>query len=269
LVDLEAYLAGRFLSIMPLLGQVLLVVRRESDEGIVQVDHSESWEYAKFDFQHTRFFFFFFFFLFFWLKQRKLIGIDETPCAWSPVEFTTEAQLYHSTSPVSYLISLDPPRSSGKQSAISIDHVNQCFKLHAKIPGKKFPSWSGVEYPRLNNLKLFYAMGEGTTSAGNTHIVAVGGHCNHMTTVKKVEVALVEVEGLFSLENNTSKTPEVERLHSFPQPVKGRVRQRSVILHSASTSGQPSRENASSAWHHFARKVGLGCRMAKLHRWCR
>lgn len=116
-----------------------------------------------------------------------------------------------STVPLNVLhaVSFDPPLPVGKQSAISIGHVNQCVKVHAEIPDKSLRSWTGVTYPHN---KLSYAIGDGTTPAGNTHIVAFGGQFNHMNPDDDVGETLAAVKGLFAPENNNGKSPDVERL---------------------------------------------------------
>ncbi|KAK2599657.1 hypothetical protein N8I77_011392 [Diaporthe amygdali] len=116
-----------------------------------------------------------------------------------------------STVPLNVLeaLSFDPPLPIGKQSAISIGHVNQCVKVHAEIPDKDLRSWTGVTYPHN---KLFYAIGDGTTPAGNTHIVAFGGKFNHMNAEENVEDTLGAVKGLFAPENNNGRSPDVARL---------------------------------------------------------
>lgn len=116
-----------------------------------------------------------------------------------------------STVPLNVLhaVSFDPPLPVGKQSAISIGHVNQCVKVHAEIPAKDLRSWTGVTYPHN---KLSYAIGDGTTPAGNTHIVAFGGQFNHMNPEESVEETLGAVRGLFAPENNSGKSVDVERL---------------------------------------------------------
>lgn len=116
-----------------------------------------------------------------------------------------------STVPLNVLeaVSFEPPLPVGKQAAISIGHVNQCVKVHAEISDKGLRSWTGVTYPHN---KLSYAIGDGTTPAGNTHIVAFGGQFNHMNPDDNVEETLDAVKGLFAPENNNGKSPDVERL---------------------------------------------------------
>lgn len=129
---------------------------------------------------------------------------------------TREGQQYQadrliSTVPLNVLeaLSFDPPLPIGKQSAISIGHVNQCVKVHAEIPDKDLRSWTGVTYPHN---KLFYAIGDGTTPVGNTHIVAFGGKFNHMNAEENVEDTLGAVKGLFAPGNSNGRSPDVARL---------------------------------------------------------
>lgn len=116
-----------------------------------------------------------------------------------------------STVPLNVLdaVSFEPALPVGKKSAISIGHINQCVKVHAEVPDKDLRSWTGVTYPHN---KLSYAIGDGTTPAGNTHIVAFGGQFNHMDPEASVEETLGAVKGLFAPENNNGKSPDVERL---------------------------------------------------------
>lgn len=117
-----------------------------------------------------------------------------------------------STVPLNVLeaVSFEPPLPLGKQAAISIGHVNQCVKVHAEISDKELRSWAGVTYPHN---KLSYAIGDGTTPAGNTHIVAFGGQFNHMNPEDSAEETLGAVKGLFASENNNNgRSPDVERL---------------------------------------------------------
>jgi len=73
-------------------------------------------------------------------------------------------------------ISFDPPLSTGKSQAAKIGHLNQCVKVHAEVSNKDLRNWSGVD----PSSKLLYAFGDGTTPAGNTHIVAFGANETHL-----------------------------------------------------------------------------------------
>ncbi|KAF7595593.1 hypothetical protein BBP40_005629 [Aspergillus hancockii] len=84
-----------------------------------------------------------------------------------------------STIPLNVLTSVafSPPLDRQRTAAATIGHVNQCVKIHAEILSRDMRSWTGISYP-FN--KLTYAIGDGTTPAGNTHIVCFGGKHNHI-----------------------------------------------------------------------------------------
>ncbi|CAG7920912.1 unnamed protein product [Penicillium olsonii] len=84
-----------------------------------------------------------------------------------------------STIPLNVLntVAFSPPLNSQRTAAANTGHVNQCVKVHAEISNKDMRSWTGITYP-FN--KLTYAIGDGTTPAGNTHIVCFGGFHNHI-----------------------------------------------------------------------------------------
>lgn len=90
-------------------------------------------------------------------------------------------------------IKFDPPLAHGKQKAISIGHVNQCVKVHAEIKDKDMRSWSGITHPHN---KLVYAIGDGTTPSGNTHIVCFGAAQNHIQAEEDVDQTIAAVQGL-------------------------------------------------------------------------
>jgi hypothetical protein len=73
-------------------------------------------------------------------------------------------------------INFDPPLSVPKAQAAKTGHLNQCVKVHAEVSNKDLRSWSGVD----PSSKLLYAFGDGTTPAGNTHIVAFGANETHL-----------------------------------------------------------------------------------------
>lgn len=91
-----------------------------------------------------------------------------------------------STVPLNVLstIAFDPPLSQLKVKAISTGHLNQCVKVHAEVSNKELRSWSSID-PQS---KLLYAFGDGTTPAGNTHIVAFGANETHLDPEKDVDV---------------------------------------------------------------------------------
>nr|KMM71003.1 amine oxidase [Coccidioides posadasii RMSCC 3488] len=80
------------------------------------------------------------------------------------------------TIPVNVLgtIKFDPPLPEAKQQAIQAGQINQCSKVHAEVSDRDLRSWSAIApYGKLIN-----AFGDGTTPAGNTHIVAFGADLN-------------------------------------------------------------------------------------------
>jgi hypothetical protein len=100
-----------------------------------------------------------------------------------------------STIPLNVLnsISFSPPLDSQRMAAANTGHVNQCVKVHAEISNKDMRSWTGISYP-FN--KLMYAIGDGTTPAGNTHIVCFGGFNNHMHPEEDVQETKKAVENM-------------------------------------------------------------------------
>ncbi|KAK0650884.1 Monoamine oxidase N [Lasiodiplodia hormozganensis] len=90
-------------------------------------------------------------------------------------------------------VSFNPPLPDGKLAAIGVGHVNQCVKVHAEVADKNMRSWTGVTYP---SNKLIYAIGDGTTPAGNTHIVAFGSHQYHMQPEEKLDETFAAVKAL-------------------------------------------------------------------------
>lgn len=100
-----------------------------------------------------------------------------------------------STIPLNVLstIQFSPPLTYGKQRAIGIGHVNQCVKVHAEIEDKDMRSWSGITHPHN---KLIYAIGDGTTPSGNTHIVCFGAAQNHIQAEENIDETIKAVQGL-------------------------------------------------------------------------
>lgn len=100
-----------------------------------------------------------------------------------------------STIPLNVLntISFDPPLDSQRASAANIGHVNQCVKVHAEVSNKDMRSWTGIAYP-FN--KLTYAIGDGTTPAGNTHIVCFGGFHNHIQPEENINETKKAVQSM-------------------------------------------------------------------------
>lgn len=81
-------------------------------------------------------------------------------------------------------VSFSPPLAAGKLDASTTEHVNKCVKVHAEVRDRDLRSWSGITYP---NNSLMYAIGDGTTPSGNTHIVAFGGQHNHLQPEKDID----------------------------------------------------------------------------------
>jgi hypothetical protein len=71
-------------------------------------------------------------------------------------------------------IKFEPPLPKAKQEAIEIGQINQCSKVHVEVRDRALRSWSAI----APSNKLVYAFGDGTTPAGNTHIVAFGADVN-------------------------------------------------------------------------------------------
>ncbi|KAL7770880.1 hypothetical protein CFE70_000819 [Pyrenophora teres f. teres 0-1] len=135
----------------------------------------------------------------------------------SSVQVTTrKGQTYRahraiSTIPLNVLgsITFDPPLSAGKQAAIAIGHVNQTVKVHAEIANPELRSWTGVTYPHN---KLNCAVGDGTTPAGNTHIVCFGGQHNHMDPEADIDATSRAVSSLFDPKQYGAKEAKIERI---------------------------------------------------------
>lgn len=67
-------------------------------------------------------------------------------------------------------IQFSPPLLTGKQTAAELGHVNHNSKVHCEVANPDLRSFSGWMY----NKPLGFAFGDGTTPAGNTHVVAFG-----------------------------------------------------------------------------------------------
>jgi monoamine oxidase len=116
-----------------------------------------------------------------------------------------------STIPLNVLstVTFDPPLSAGKAAAIGIGHVNQTVKVHAEISNQALRSWTGITYPHN---ELHYAIGDGTTPAGNTHIVCFGGQNKHMDPEADISVTKRAVSNLFNPAHYQGQALEIERL---------------------------------------------------------
>jgi monoamine oxidase len=106
-------------------------------------------------------------------------------------------------------VTFDPPLSSGKSAAIGIGHVNQTVKVHAEISNQDLRSWTGITFPHN---ELHYAIGDGTTPAGNTHIVCFGGQNKHMDPEADISVTKRAVSNLFNPSHYNGQSLEIERL---------------------------------------------------------
>ncbi|PYH31597.1 monoamine oxidase [Aspergillus neoniger CBS 115656] len=87
-------------------------------------------------------------------------------------------------------IQFSPALATEKVSAMQAGHVNMCTKVHAEVDNKDMRSWTGIAYP-FN--KLCYAIGDGTTPAGNTHLVCFGTDTNHIQPDEDVRETLKAV----------------------------------------------------------------------------
>jgi hypothetical protein len=90
-------------------------------------------------------------------------------------------------------IAFSPALIPGKLDASNREHVNKCVKVHAEVRDRDLRSWSGITYP---NNSLMYAIGDGTTPSGNTHIVAFGGSHNHIQPEKDIKKTMEALQTL-------------------------------------------------------------------------
>lgn len=102
-----------------------------------------------------------------------------------------QGKTYHATRlictiPLNVLstIKFEPQLLSARSAAAEVGHVNQCVKIHAEVKDKDLRSWSGM---KSGNSELLYAFGDGTTPAGNTHIVAFGADEVHLQPEEDVD----------------------------------------------------------------------------------
>ncbi|KXH40561.1 monoamine oxidase N [Colletotrichum nymphaeae SA-01] len=118
-------------------------------------------------------------------------------------------------------VAFDPPLPQGKQAAASIGHVNQCVKVHAEVRDRDLRSYTGISYPHNG---LFYALGDGETPTGNTHIVAFGGQHNHFEPDEDIEATKKALQGLTPMNierivfHNWSKDEFAKGAWFFPGP---------------------------------------------------
>lgn len=94
-------------------------------------------------------------------------------------------------------VGFTPELDAERTAAIKIGHLNQCVKVHAEILNKELRTWSGIDY---TTSKLVYAFGDGTTPAGNTHIVAFGAMRNHLQPEEDIQETLKSVTALTSMD---------------------------------------------------------------------
>ncbi|KAJ9132623.1 Amine oxidase [Pleurostoma richardsiae] len=73
---------------------------------------------------------------------------------------------------VLYKVDFSPPLPQPKMEASKLGHVNQVTKVHAEVANPELRSVGAFSWPTG---KLTYGFGDGTTPAGNTHMVAFGG----------------------------------------------------------------------------------------------
>lgn len=89
-------------------------------------------------------------------------------------------------------VKFDPPLSAGKTKAASTGHINQCVKVHAEIAEKEMRSMVGISYPHNH---LIFGFGDGTTPAGNTHVVAFGAQHNHFHPEDNIKTTIGAFNG--------------------------------------------------------------------------
>ncbi|KAF2819848.1 amine oxidase [Ophiobolus disseminans] len=106
-------------------------------------------------------------------------------------------------------VTFDPPLPPGKQQAIGIGHVNQTVKVHAELSNKDLRSWTGITYPHN---ELHYAIGDGTTPAGNTHVVCFGGQNKHINPEADIPRTKRAVSSLFTPAHYDGQGVQIERL---------------------------------------------------------
>lgn len=90
------------------------------------------------------------------------------------------------------------------------------MKVHAEVSNKHLRSWTGITYPHN---ELHYAIGDGTTPAGNTHIVCFGGQNKHMDPETDIPRTQRAVSNLFSPQHYNNEKVRIERLvfHNWSQ----------------------------------------------------
>lgn len=94
-------------------------------------------------------------------------------------------------------VTFDPPLAPGRKAAATTGHVNQCVKVHAEISDRDLRSFTGIAYPHNG---LLYGFGDGTTPAGNTHVVAFGGQHNHFHPEEDIEHTMAALRGFVPMD---------------------------------------------------------------------
>lgn len=94
-------------------------------------------------------------------------------------------------------IAFEPALPTGKQMAASIGHINKTSKVHAECRDRELRSWSGIDYPQN---KLTYALSDGTTPSGRTHIVAFGASYNHLDPEEDIQTTMEALQNLVPME---------------------------------------------------------------------
>lgn len=158
-----------------------------------------------------------------------------------------------STIPLNVLssITFDPPLDPQRVEAVSIGHVNQCVKVHAEITSKDMRSWTGISYP-FN--KLTYALGDGTTPAGNTHIVCFGGYHNHIQPEENINKTKAAVEKM------APGKMDIKRLvRIFTNPLRGSVLTITIRSFTIGPRMNSQRERGFSRPLDFCRHLWMPC----------
>ena len=111
---------------------------------------------------------------------------------------TFEARRMISAMPLNVLnaVHFNPPLSQGRKAAADIGHINQCVKVHAEIKDQHLRSWTGISYPHN---KLISGFGDGTTPAGNTHVVCFGAQHNHFEPEDDIQETIKALNGFVEM----------------------------------------------------------------------
>ena len=89
-------------------------------------------------------------------------------------------------------VEFSPPLSGGRRKAAQIKHINQTVKVHAETSNRELRSLASISYPHN---KLMYALGDGETPKGNTHIVSFSGQHHHFHPEDDINVTLQAFQG--------------------------------------------------------------------------